>query len=84
MGSVSVVIIYGFLPLYTVLPSHDAADKIRVLNHFLNDRDLEELELEDLAGAATLAKELDAQMRALSEMLAHAGAQPREAEHVAQ
>ena len=31
MGSVSVVIIYGFLPLYTVLPSHDAADKIRVL-----------------------------------------------------
>ena len=42
------------------------------------------LHLGDLAGAATLAKELDAQMRALSEMLAHAGAQPREAEHVAQ
>ena len=70
---------YDFLPQY-----YPIADKIRVLNHFLNDRDLEELDLGDLAGAATLAKELDAQMRALSEMLAHAGAQPREAEHVAQ
>lgn len=70
---------YDFLPQY-----YPIADKTRVLNHFLNDRDLEELDLGDLAGAATLAKELDAQMRALSEMLAHAGAQPREAEHVAQ
>lgn len=70
---------YDFLPQY-----YPIADKIRVLNHFLNDRDLEELDLGDLAGAATLAKELDAQTRALSEMLAHAGAQPREAEHVAQ
>ena len=70
---------YDFLPQY-----YPIADKIRVLNHFLNDRDLEELDLGDLAGAATLAKELDAQMRALSEMLAHAGAQPREAEHVAE
>ena len=70
---------YDFLPQY-----YPIVDKIRVLNHFLNDRDLEELDLGDLAGAATLAKELDAQMRALSEMLAHAGAQPREAEHVAQ
>lgn len=70
---------YDFLP-----QDYPIADKIRVLNHFLNDRDLEELDLGDLAGAATLAKELDAQMRALSEMLAHAGAQPREAEHVAQ
>ncbi len=70
---------YDFLPQY-----YPIADKIRVLNHFLSDRDLEELDLGDLAGAATLAKELDAQMRALSEMLAHAGAQPREAEHVAQ
>lgn len=50
---------YDFLPQY-----YPIADKIRVLNHFLNDRDIEELELEDLAGAATLAKELDAQMRA--------------------
>lgn len=70
---------YDFLPQY-----YPIADKIRVLNHFLNDRDLEELDLADLAGAATLAKELDAQMRALSEMLVHAGAQPREDEHVAQ
>ena len=61
-----------------------ADSDIVVTTYALLRRDLEELDLGDLAGAATLAKELDAQMRALSEMLAHAGAQPREAEHVAQ
>ena len=43
---------YDFLPQY-----YPIADKIRVLNHFLNDRDLEELDLGDLAGAATQGRE---------------------------
>lgn len=43
------------------------ASKIRILDHFLNDRDLEELTLEDMAGASMLAKELAIQINKFSE-----------------
>lgn len=44
------------------------ASKIRILDHFLNDRDLEELTLEDMAGASMLAKELAMQINKFSEL----------------
>lgn len=67
------------------LPSfHRIANKIRILNHFLNDRDLEELTREDMASAATLAEELDAQIHEFGAGLRMVRLENREVSHVAQ
>ena len=60
------------------------ASKIRILDHFLNDRDLEELTLEDMAGAAMLAKELTIQINKFSELFLGATPEIVEVRNVAQ
>lgn len=68
----------GLLSFYRI------ANKIGVLNHFLNDRAVEELTQTDMASAAMLAEELDAQIREFGANLRIVPMERREAPHVAQ